>query len=85
MILGATGDVLFGKARYAKIKQLSDQIRQTTIPGRTKTVDIESALLGARSMGAGQPLVNALENVAKAQKEYLDFQSNSIRKKILAR
>ena len=82
--LGATGDVLFGKARYAKIKQLSEQIRQTTIPGRTKTVDIESALLGARSMGAGQPLINTLENVAKAQKEYFDFQSNSIRKKILA-
>lgn len=82
--LGVTGDVLFGKARYAKIKQLSEQIRQTTIPGRTKTVDIESALLGARSMGAGQPLVNALENVAKAQKELYDFQSNSIRKKILS-
>ena len=82
--LGATGDVLFGKARYAKIKQLSEQIRQTTIPGRTSKVDVESALLGARSMGAGQPLVNALENVAKAQKEFYDFSQNSIRKKILA-
>jgi len=82
--LGSTGDVLFGKARYAKIKNLADQIRQTTIPGRTSTVDIESALLGARSMGAKEPLVTALQNIAKAQKEAADFQSNSIRKQILA-
>jgi len=82
--LGSTGDVLFGKARYAKIKNLADQIIQTTIPGRTSTVDIESALLGARSMGAKEPLVTALQNIAKAQKEAADFQSNSIRKQILA-
>tara|TARA_R100001460_G_scaffold21475_1_gene43842 strand:+ start:1832 stop:4966 length:3135 start_codon:yes stop_codon:yes gene_type:complete len=82
--LGATGDVLFGKERYAKIKNLADQIRQTTIPGRTSKVDVENALMMARSTGAKQPFVNALQNVAKAQKEAYDFQNNSIRKKILA-
>ena len=77
-----TGNALFGQAKYAEVKKLADQIRSTTIPGRTQTADIEKALLSARASSAPNALVNALQDVAKAQKEAYDFQSNALRKKI---
>ncbi len=75
--LGGTGKVLFGD-QFDEIKNLANQIRQTTIPGTTSTANVNSALDGAILNKAPNALIDSLKNLAKAQEDTLKLKQNSI-------
>ena len=79
--LGGTAKVLFGD-NVDEIKNLANQIRQTTLPGSTGTADIESALRALEGNRAPKALVNTLRNLANAQEESLKAKKNTIFRKI---
>lgn len=75
--LGDTGRVLFGD-QFDEIKNLANQIRQTTIPGSTTAANVENALEGALLNRAPDALVDSLRSLAKAQEDTLKLRQNSI-------
>jgi hypothetical protein len=79
--LGSTGKVLFGDS-YDDVVKLADEIRLTTIPGKTSTVDVDSALTTLGANNAPIPLVEALEGIASAQKQTLEFNQSRLLKSI---
>ena len=81
--LGSTGKVLFGDS-YDDVVKLADEIRLTTIPGKTSTVDVEAALTTLGANNAPVPLVEALEGIASAQRSRALFDQSSLLKSIAA-
>ena len=81
--LGSTGKVLFGDS-YDDVVKLADEIRLTTIPGKTSTVDVEAALTTLGANNAPVPLVEALEGIASAQRSKALFEQSSLLKSIAA-
>lgn len=81
--LGSTGKVLFGDS-YDDVVKLADEIRLTTIPGKTSTVDVEAALTTLGANNAPIPLVEALEGIASAQRSRALFDQSSLLKSIAA-
>ena len=75
--LGNTGKVLFGD-QFDEIKNLANQIRQTTIPGTTSAANVKNALDGAILNRAPDALLDSLRNLAKAQDDTLKLKQNSI-------
>jgi len=78
--LGSTGRVLFGDS-YDDVVRLSEQIKRTTVPGKTSLVDVESALTG---MGDAAPvgIKNALEEIKRTQTQIAQFEQSSLLKSI---
>ena len=81
--LGSTGKVLFGDS-YDDVVKLADEIRLTTIPGKTSTVDVDAALTTLGANNAPVPLVEALEGIASAQRSKALFEQSSLLKSIAA-
>ena len=81
--LGSTGKVLFGDS-YDDVVKLADEIRLTTIPGKTSTVDVEAALTTLGANNAPIPLVEALEGIASTQRSRALFDQSSLLKSIAA-
>jgi len=79
--LGETGKVLFGDD-YGKIKNLSNQIRQTTMAGTKQAVDVERSLAALVGNQAPDALVDTMRNLAKAQSDAFTAKRNSIFKRI---
>jgi len=79
--LGSTGKILFGDS-YDDVVKLADEIKLTTIPGKTSTVDVESALTALGANNAPIPLVEALEGIASSQKELAKFNQSNLLKSI---
>ena len=79
--LGSTGKVLFGDS-YDDVVKLADEIRLTTIPGKTSTVDVDSALTALGANNAPIPLVQSLKNIATSQKDKLRFNQSRLLKSI---
>ena len=75
--------MLFGDS-YDDVVKLADEIRLTTIPGKTSTVDVEAALTTLGANNAPIPLVEALEGIASAQRSRALFDQSSLLKSIAA-
>ena len=76
--LGATGVKLFGKREYGEHKRLADQMAATSLARADESVLQRVSAL----TNADEPNVGLLKDVAKAQKEQLEFDTDRILKQL---
>ena len=76
--LGATGEKLFGKKQYAELKRLSAQMDNTSLAKADEAVLQRVSAL----TNADEPTVGLVKNLAKAQKEALEFEKDRILAKL---
>ena len=76
--LGATGVKLFGKREYGELKRLADQMAATSLARADESVLQRVSAL----TNADEPNIGLLKDVAKAQKNQLEFDTDRILKQL---
>ena len=76
--MGATGVKLFGKREYGELKRLADQMAATSLARADESVLQRVSAL----TNADEPNIGLLKDVAKAQKEQLEFDTDRILKQL---
>ena len=76
--LGSTGNQLFGEVGYKRLQNLSRQIESTNL---NKVDENVLSRIGAL-VNADQPTIGLLKDLKDAQKEFLEFSSDRVLKKL---